>query len=170
MVNSKGQGMIDSLMLVLVMSIILVSVNVFIGQESLRAQQLKYESVQHQTTLLSILNSYAEFKGEDNSIAFRGRIIDAISICGCTEIQGSKDFCKSLGETIRSRIESIKHASKHFIFQANSTSTYDDKPTVCLEEIPIASFEFTTTCPAGERNLKAVYGSWFEWDDPKEVC
>ncbi|MCD6522461.1 MAG: hypothetical protein J7K68_01825 [Candidatus Diapherotrites archaeon] len=162
----RGQALVDSLMLILALSIVLITMHLFLGQSALRSQTLRYESAQHQSTLLTILNKQIIVKNSGKEVA-RGRIGDLLIFRACNScIKGSKDYCPGLEKEINDTLYSINRGKKHYIFAANETRIYDYRKSVCLDEIPVAKYSVKTAC--GTFNV--VYGTWFKWEHPKEVC
>ena len=161
----KGQGLIDALFLVLSLVIVITFISSSSNFETWRAQSLRYQSQQHQQTVLAVLNDYTVLKNSSNDILLHGRIVDmlAFQLCnGCPSSTGT-DYCPVLNKTIENYLRKI-NTQKHFIFYvANITRIYDNKPSVCLENIPVTTFTYNTSC---KLKLEIIYGTWFKWMDP----
>ncbi|MFH0986840.1 MAG: hypothetical protein V1911_02200 [Candidatus Micrarchaeota archaeon] len=166
---SKGQAMVDVLMIAVVFSFVFTLFAVSSDSSSLRAQSLRYETQQNQLAMLSALKDSVNISLSDGS-EINGRLIDILAMldCGGTTCQ-KNGICDSSKQLLNATLKSLNQG-KHFIFYANVTAAgddyrvYDNESCVYLEDVSVATFAYKTAC--GE-SVDVIYGSWFDWQKPR---
>jgi hypothetical protein len=182
----RGQSLIDALMLVLALVALFVFLGLFTGQESLRAQGLRYDAAQHQGALLAVLGGVAVVKNSSGgAVLFTGKIADlmAYDACNGCPSNASLDYCPGLAASVNRTLQLFNAGQRHYILDATGTTqagariglwnasnysrVWDNRPAVCLNSIPVARMVLNTTCGT---LLEVIYGTWPAWQEPPEQC
>ena len=169
----RGQAMIDTLVLFLLVSTVLVTMYVYVGNRSREFQGLRYTSSFHQTGLLTMLGYYFELG------VTRGRLRDIL----VTEACSGNFIFPNLSQEVKQRLLKInqnEYKNRHFIFYAESkrgsnsevlVHAYDLYPTVCISDIQLATYRMKGKCENGvDYDIVVEYGTWPVWEHVNEHC
>ncbi|GEM_PF-2194666 len=165
----KGQAIIDTVVLFLVVAVVLVTMYVYVGERSIAFQSVRYESSLHQSALTSILNYYFDITYA------RGTLADLLIQSDCSSINLQSDLSKKVKEKLN-LINSKK--DRHYILYAEDSQrsrtllhVFDNYSTVCMDDIALARWEVKGSCSDGNQvSIEVVYGSWPYWKKVRPVC
>ena len=168
----KGQTMVDSLMLVLAFSVVIVTISVISSPETIRSQHLRYSSDIHQAGLRVVTEKYVDFRDMSNVSMLKARVVDALVFHACLADGTDKEMLgQAVYDEINSSLYMINKGKRHYILDTGIMRVYDNKSSVCLENIPLASQDVNVTCGTGEVVvMRIVYGTWGIHEDPPEGC
>lgn len=173
----KAQIILDSLMLIIILSIVFVSTVIIVGESTTKTQGLRYGTQQSQQTVISLLNKYVVLEKDSGDRLAHGRIGDLIAF---DYNEAGTSVNSKLVEEINNSLRLINN-NKHYIFLTKNTTpissitaagdvsfiyVYDNKSTVCLDDISLARYEYK----GSKVSFLVLYGTWFKWLDPPETC
>ncbi len=169
----KAQAMIDSLMLVLVFSFILVLFAISYNSSSFNNERIRYEALQHKKTLDALLGKTIIMTDENGTQIVKATAREVMAWAECSEdhsfkgVSAKAELLKQLNDTLK-----LINNNKHYILSINMSAyggevrLYDNKSSVCLEDVVVARESFK----ACGKEVKLLYGTWFKWMNPPDTC
>jgi len=167
----KAQSMIDSVLLVITVTVIITLFT--IPNNNIQPQSIRYQSTQHQTALQTILNKQINITNTTGQTVINLKTAELIAQQECTAqtYYTDQSTCKNLEQKINQTAKLI-NPDKNYILQFKLTPcgeirVYNKQPTVCLNDISVAKYEYDTQCG---NKIEIIYGTWFKWMNPPQTC
>ncbi len=173
----KGQAFVDTVVLFMLVSTILVTMYVYTGNRSVEFQRARYSASQHQAGLEAMLDYYFDLGST------RGYLKDLLVTYACQANSGNSWVFYTLLGKLKEKlnlINSNSYKDLYYIFyiEINRTdgfrisgSAYNKWPTVCISDISVARWDASGTCANGEKySVKIEYGTWHKWEKVSPTC